>query len=126
MYACVVTRETFKIALMIAGVNDCELNLTYIMNAYIQAAISVKLWTILGLDFGSDTGKIVAINRALNALKSAGEAFRNHLASCMNPLGVCHIGPMWFFLNDRLTIVVMHQADSVPQCQHQLESSDLN
>jgi hypothetical protein len=42
---------------------------------------------VLGTEFGDDAGKRGLIVRALYGLKSAGAALRNHLASCMDPLG---------------------------------------
>ena len=55
-YASVVSRETVRIALMIAALNDLEV-------------------------------KSDVIFRALYGLKSAGAAFRSHLAMCMESLG---------------------------------------
>jgi hypothetical protein len=42
---------------------------------------------VLGPEFGDDAGKRALIVRALYGLKSAGAAFRNHLAECTNHLG---------------------------------------
>jgi hypothetical protein len=42
---------------------------------------------VLGPKFGEDAGKRALIVRARYGLKSAGAAFRNHLASCMDHLG---------------------------------------
>jgi hypothetical protein len=58
-----------------------------IENAYLTAPITEKVWTVLGPDFGNDAGKRALIVRALYGLKSAGVAFRNHLAECMKHLG---------------------------------------
>jgi hypothetical protein len=41
---------------------------------------------VLGYDFGEDSGKRALIVRALYGIKSAGAAFRNYLASCMDHL----------------------------------------
>ena len=49
--------------------------------------ITEKVWTILGPEFGKDAGKTAMIVRALSGLKSAGTAFRSHLAQCMESLG---------------------------------------
>ena len=43
-----------------------------------------RIWTIIGPEFGQDSGKKALVVRALYGLKSAGAAFRNHLADCMN------------------------------------------
>jgi hypothetical protein len=86
-YASVVSRETVRIALTLAALNDLEVKAGDVLNAYITAPITEKVWTILGPEFGQDTGKMAVIVRALYGLKSAGAAFRAHLASCMRELG---------------------------------------
>ena len=40
--------ETVKIALMIVALNDLEVKLGNILNAYVQAAVTEEVWTILG------------------------------------------------------------------------------
>jgi hypothetical protein len=57
------------------------------MRTYLTAPITEKVWTVRGPEFGEDAGKRALIVRALYGLKSAGAAFRNHLASCMDHLG---------------------------------------
>ena len=42
--------------------------------------------TTFGPEFGKDAGKTAVIFRALYGLKSAGAAFRSHLARCMESL----------------------------------------
>jgi hypothetical protein len=58
-----------------------------IENAYLTAPITEKVWTVLDPEFGDDTGKRTLIVRALYGMKSAGAAFRNHLAEYMKHLG---------------------------------------
>jgi hypothetical protein len=86
-YASVVSRETVRVALTLAALNDLEVKAGDVLNAYITAPITEKVWTILGPEFGADEGKVAIIVRALYGLKSAGAAFRAHLASCMRELG---------------------------------------
>ena len=86
-YASVVSRESVRIALTIAALNDLEVKTSDIKNAYLTAPNSEKIWTVLGPEFGSNAGKRAYIVRALYGLKSAGASFRNHLASCMRTLG---------------------------------------
>ncbi len=57
------------------------------MNAYITAPVKEKVWTILGPEFGHDTGRSAIIVRALYGLKSVGAAFQAHLASFMHQMG---------------------------------------
>ena len=86
-YASVVSRESVRIALLLAALNDVEVKTADIENAYITAPCSEKIWTVLGPEFGPDAGKKAFVVRALYGLKSAGALFRNHLADCMRHLG---------------------------------------
>lgn len=86
-YASVVSRESVRIALTLAALNDLEVKTADIENAYLTAPVSEQIWTVLGPEFGSDAGKRAIIVRALYGLKSAGASFRNHLADCMRHLG---------------------------------------
>ena len=86
-YSSVVSRESVRLALTIAALNDLEVKSGDIMNAYITAPITEKVWTVLGPMFGRDAGKKAIIVRALYGLKSAGAAFRKHLADCMRHIG---------------------------------------
>jgi hypothetical protein len=78
-----VSHETVHIALLMAALNDVNVKVGDILNAYITAPITEKVWTVLGPEFGTDAGKSAIIVRALYGLKSAGAAFRAHLASFM-------------------------------------------
>jgi hypothetical protein len=86
-YASVVSRETVRLALTIAALNDLEVKVGDVLNAYITAPVKEKVWTVLGPEFGPDAGRSAIIVRALYGLKSAGAAFRAHLASFMRQMG---------------------------------------
>lgn len=86
-YASVVSRESVRIALTLAALNDLEVKTADIENAYLTAPVGEKIWCRLGPEFGADAGKKALIVRALYGLKSAGASFRNHLADCMRHLG---------------------------------------
>ena len=103
-YASVVSRESVRIALTIAALNDLEVKSADIQNAYITAPNKEKIWTICGPEFGQNQGKRAFIVRALYGLKSAGAAFRAHLADCMHTLGFkpCLADPdVWMKLSTR-------------------------
>jgi hypothetical protein len=85
-YASVVSRESVRIELTLVALNDLDVMMGYIENDYLTAPITEKVWTVLGPEFGDDAGKRYLIERALYGLNSAGAAFRNHLASCMEHL----------------------------------------
>jgi hypothetical protein len=86
-YASVVSRETVRLALTIAALNDLKVKVGDVLNAYITAPITKKVWTTLGPEFGPDAGKTAIIVRALYGLKSAGAAFCAHLAYFMQQMG---------------------------------------
>ena len=69
-----------RIALTIAALNNLQVKAGDVMNAYVTAPCSEKIWTVLGKEFGTDQGKKAIIVRALYGLKSSGVAFHAHLA----------------------------------------------
>jgi hypothetical protein len=85
--ASVVSRESVRIVLTLAALNDLDVMMGDIENAYLTAPITEKAWTVLGPEFGEDAGKRALIVSAMFGLKSAGYVFGNHLASCMDHLG---------------------------------------
>ena len=86
-YSSVVGRETVRIALTIAALNDLQVKAGDVMNAYVTAPCSEKIWTVLGKEFGTDQGKKSIIARALYGIKSSGAAFHAHLVDCMKSMG---------------------------------------
>ena len=87
-YAGVVSRESVRIALTYAALNDLEVMAADIRNAYLQAPSSELYYTICGPEFGQEyIGRKALIVRALYGTKTAGADFRNHLRSCMVHLG---------------------------------------
>ena len=79
-YASVVSSETVRIVPKLAALNDLEVKVAGIHNAYITSPVTEKIWTVLGKEFGQDAGKRAIIVRYLYGLKSAGAAFHNYLA----------------------------------------------
>lgn len=86
-YSSVVTRESVRIALLVAALNDLEVLSADIQNAYLHAKCREKIWCIAGPEFGSDEGRIMIIVRALYGLKSSGAAFRSLLANRLHEIG---------------------------------------
>ena len=82
----VVSRETLRIALTLDSLNDLPVKIVDVYNAYITARVTYNIWTFLGQDFGEDTGSKSIVVWYLYGLKSAGAAFRNHLADLINHL----------------------------------------
>jgi hypothetical protein len=87
-YSSVVSRESVKIAFLIAALNDLELLVADIGNAYINANAREKVYFIAGDEFGlTHKGKTVVIVKALYGLKSSGAAWRAHLSEVLHELG---------------------------------------
>jgi hypothetical protein len=87
-YASVVSRESVRIALTLAALNDLEVKASDIQNAYLTAPLlNEKIWTVCGAEFGEDQGKNAVVVRALYGLKSAGHDYGVHIANCMVHLG---------------------------------------
>ena len=94
-YASVVSSKTVRIALMV--------KLGDILNAYVQAPVTEKVWTILDPEIGKDAGKTEVIVRALYALKSTGATFKSHFARCIESLGYqsCKAKPDFLLKSDQ-------------------------
>ena len=86
-YASVVSRDSVRIALMIAALNELDVFSADIQNAYLNAKSREKLWCRAGKEFGPNEGCVVVIVRALYGMKSSGAAWRAHLAQTMKDLG---------------------------------------
>ena len=62
--AIVVSKETVRIALMIAALNDLEVKLGNILNVYLQVPVTENVWTTVGPEFVKDDRKTAVIVRA--------------------------------------------------------------
>ena len=102
-YASYVSRETVRIALTLAALNDLEVKTADIQNAYLTAPCHEKVWTKLGPEFGEDAGKRAVIVRALYGLGGSGASFVHLLANCMRHLGYkpCLADPDLWFKEDK-------------------------
>ncbi len=56
-YASVVTRESVWLALMIAALNNLQVKTGDVLNAYITAQVTERVWMTLGPEWGPDAGK---------------------------------------------------------------------
>ena len=86
-YSSVVSRDSVRIALTIAGLNGLKVMACDIQNAYLTADCREKIWTIAGPEFGSEAGTVFIVKKALYGLKSAGAAFRSLLADTLMDTG---------------------------------------
>jgi hypothetical protein len=98
-YSSVVSRESVRIAFLLAALNDLEVLTADIGNAYLNAPTKEKVYSTAGKEFGSWSGETVIIVRALYGLKSSGAAWRAHLASSIMSLSYtsCLANPdVWY------------------------------
>ncbi len=56
-YASVVARDTVRLPLLLAKLNDLDVKVGDVLNAYITESVTEKIWTVFGPEFGVDTGK---------------------------------------------------------------------
>jgi hypothetical protein len=86
-YSSVVSRDSVRIILTIAALNDLNILACDIQNAYLTAPCREKICITAGPEFGSDHGKTMIVVRALYGLKSSGASFRTFLADHIYELG---------------------------------------
>ena len=82
-YSSVVSRDSIRLAFLIAALNDIDIMSCDLENAYLNAPCREKIWFEGGLECGEDRGKVCIMVRSLYGLKSAGAAFRSTLAQLL-------------------------------------------
>ena len=80
VYSSVVSRESVRIAFLVAALNDLKIEAADIQNAYLNAPTREKVHIVCGPEFGHNQGRVAVIVRALYGLRSSGACFRQHLA----------------------------------------------
>ena len=86
-YSSVISRDSIHIALTIAALNELSVMASDIQNAYLTADCREKIWTHAGPEFGSESGSIMIVKKALYGLKGSCAAFRAHLAEKLDDIG---------------------------------------
>src|SRR6056300_696374 len=86
-YSTVVGRDSVRILLLIAALNDLDIQAADIQNAFLTAPNLEKCYLIAGPEFLDEEGKVFIVRRALYGLKSAPQAFRKFLAQHIEDLG---------------------------------------
>ena len=76
-YSSVVSRDSMRIAFLVAALNDLDVFACDIGNAYLNAPCKEKIWFVAGLECGkSMKGKVARLTRALYGLCSSGASWR--------------------------------------------------
>ncbi|KAI2502045.1 Reverse transcriptase (RNA-dependent DNA polymerase) [Fragilaria crotonensis] len=86
-YSTVVSRDSVRILLTIAALNDLNVLGADVQNAFLTAPNKEKCWMIAGPEFGPDEGKTFLVVKALYGLKSASFSFRSFMAEKLVNLG---------------------------------------
>jgi len=86
-YSSVVSRDSVRLAFLIAALNDLDILSADIGNAYLNAETKERVHTICGPEFGSHyLGRVAVIQKALYGLKSSGAAWRSKFAGTLSDL----------------------------------------
>jgi hypothetical protein len=86
-YSSVVSRDSVRLAFLIAALNDVDILSCDLENAYLNAPCCEKIWFEGRLECGEDKGKVLIVVRALYGLKSSGASWRSLLADVLSCLG---------------------------------------
>lgn len=86
-YSSVVSRDSVRIALLMAALNGLDIASCDIQNAYLTADCREKIWFIAGPEFGDEAGLAMIVEKALYGLKTSGAAFRSLLANTLYDSG---------------------------------------
>ena len=86
-YSSVVSRDSVRIMLLIAAMNDLNIEGADIENAYLSAPCREKVWIHGGIKFEELAGEVLIVDKALYGLKSSGAAFRAFLAETFDNMG---------------------------------------
>jgi Reverse transcriptase (RNA-dependent DNA polymerase) len=87
-FASVVSRDSIRIAFLVAALNDLEILSADISGAYLNAKAAEKVYTFAGKEFGPvKEGRVVILTRALYGLRSSGKAWRDHMAATLRDGG---------------------------------------
>lgn len=78
-YSSVVSRDSVRLAFLIAGLNGLDIMACDVTNAYLNAPAREKVWFVGGKDTGEDEGLVCVVDRAIYGLKSSGASWRNML-----------------------------------------------
>jgi hypothetical protein len=87
-YSSVVSRESVRIAFLVAALNNLQICAADVTNAFIDADCREKIWTVAGPEFGAtEQGCVMIIKKALYGLKSSGPAWRAIFATTLTDMG---------------------------------------
>ena len=86
-YSSVASRDSVRLFLLVAALNDIQVQSADVQNAFLTAPVLEKVWMVAGPGFGPEQGKNMIVVRALYGLKSASASFRSFMAKKLDELG---------------------------------------
>eukprot|EP00978_Attheya_sp_CCMP212_P000550 scaffold1076_cov32-Attheya_sp.AAC.2 len=86
-YSTVVSRDSVRILLTIAALNNLKILGADVQNAFLTAPNKEKVWIRAGQEFGPEEGTIFLVTWALYGLKSASASFRAFMAEKLDEMG---------------------------------------
>jgi hypothetical protein len=88
VYSSVISRDSVRLAFVIAALNDVEILSADVQIAYLNAPTKERIYTTAGPEFGQGKeGWPVMIVRALYGLQSSGAQCHDHLAATLRDAG---------------------------------------
>jgi hypothetical protein len=88
VYSSIISHDSVHLAFHIEALNELEVMLTDVQNAYLNAPMKEKIYMITGPEFGrGKVGRPVKIVRALYGLRSSGMQRHDHLALTLWEVG---------------------------------------
>ena len=86
-YSSVTSWDSVRLFLLLAALNDVDIQGADVQNAFLTASVLEKVWLTAGREFGSEQGKNMIVVRALYGLKSASASFRRFMAKKLDEMG---------------------------------------
>ena len=86
-YSSVVSRESVRIAFLLASLNELEVSACDISGAYLNAPAGEKVWFAAGPECKESEGMTMVITRALYGTKSAAKAWKDYFQQSLEALG---------------------------------------
>ena len=85
-FSTVVTRESVRIAFLLAGMNKLDVQAADISNAYLNAPCREIIWIFAGPELGSNEGCVLKVVRAWYGLKISGASCHAMLSQTMKDM----------------------------------------
>ena len=86
-YSSVVSRESVRIAFLVAALNGLEVSACDISGAYLNAPAGEKVWFVGPAEVGELKGCVLIVVRALYGLKSSAKAWRTFFSNSLAEMG---------------------------------------